>query len=104
MICFKMFYDNIFVFRHIRFPNVTIEKPKHIINIINKSESKEYKYGCNIVPSKEELVSNLLGYRVFENEGETLSFHDFNPLNYEIKVDGKHVFPPNHRQTSSTKG
>ena len=84
-----MVYDNIFTFRHIRYPNVVLQNPKHIVSFLNITRGSTYTYGCNILPSLREIRDVILAKRVFENEGETLDFSEFNLTNYQVFIDGK---------------
>ena len=81
-----MIYDNLYTFRHLRYPYISISSPNYIVIITNVVTNKNYVYGANILPNDNELNNYLLVKRVFENEGEDLSFTDYNPDNYQIKI------------------
>jgi hypothetical protein len=82
-----MVYDNLFRFRHLRYPQLSIKSPKYIVIFRNKITNKQYIYGINILPSEQELESSLLVKRIYENEGDNLLFSNFNNNNYEIKIE-----------------
>lgn len=80
-------YDNRLSFRHIRYPKVIIENPKHVIDIFDIVNNKHELYGCIIIPSLAELKSNILPARIFECNPD-LGFSDLDFKNYKLYIDG----------------
>ena len=68
-------YDNILIFRHLRYPNVLIERPKYVVTINDLNRCVSYMYGCNILPSKSEMRTSILPKRIFE-ENPSLAFSE----------------------------
>lgn len=83
-------YDDIISFRHIRYPHLIIQNPKFYIRIYHKASNLLCGvYGCYILPTKQDLLQNILPCRIFEEQGDVFSSTlDINLNDYYITING----------------
>lgn len=83
--------DNINRFRHIKYPQVIVQNPKHTFVLREVSTKKTLGvYGSIGMPDKKDILRNVMHLRVFENCD--ISYESYNPCNYEIVVDGRLIW------------
>lgn len=99
------FYDDIVFFRHIRYPQVIIKNPKHIVQILNNKEDVCLgTYGCFLLPDADELFGSILVSRIVETSDELILPTQFNINDYVIKIDGVNMSSNKQKTKKDTNG